>query len=264
MTSFEPFRLDVANQCLWRGETRISLDAEAVRGSAVSGRTRGTSGHARPAARGRLARYLRAARSAPALHPRDSSGARRSRLKHPDSSRRFPSAATSSSHPSPSTTDRADHAAPVAEAVSTATPTLVGRAIGAGRPRSLPEDGDGRPPAAGRSSWVSRGSGRRACWTHFSAPAVGVAGVSVARGQSVEGFGGKEPYYPLLEALRSARTRTGARIAVVDTLASTRPHLADPVSVPGAGRTAGGRSSAKSSARHASAWFASSARRSRS
>ena len=25
MTSFEPFRLDVANQCLWRGETRISL-----------------------------------------------------------------------------------------------------------------------------------------------------------------------------------------------------------------------------------------------
>ncbi len=25
MRSFEPFRLDVANQCLWRGETRISL-----------------------------------------------------------------------------------------------------------------------------------------------------------------------------------------------------------------------------------------------
>ena len=25
MTSFETFRLDVANQCLWRGETRISL-----------------------------------------------------------------------------------------------------------------------------------------------------------------------------------------------------------------------------------------------
>ena len=25
MRSFERFRLDVANQCLWRGETRISL-----------------------------------------------------------------------------------------------------------------------------------------------------------------------------------------------------------------------------------------------
>jgi DNA-binding winged helix-turn-helix (wHTH) protein/tetratricopeptide (TPR) repeat protein len=49
-----------------------------------------------------------------------------------------------------------------------------------------------------------------------------IAGVSVARGQCMEGFGGKEAYYPLLQAIgQLARGPTRAR--VVDTLASHAP-----------------------------------------
>ena len=57
---------------------------------------------------------------------------------------------------------------------------------------------------------------------HFSAPRRRTAGVSVARGQSVEGFGGKEPYYPLLEALGQLARRP-AENRVVDLLARHAP-----------------------------------------
>jgi DNA-binding winged helix-turn-helix (wHTH) protein/tetratricopeptide (TPR) repeat protein len=46
--------------------------------------------------------------------------------------------------------------------------------------------------------------------------------VAVARGQSVEGFGGKEPYYPLLEAI-GRLARGPYRTLVVDTLATYAP-----------------------------------------
>jgi DNA-binding winged helix-turn-helix (wHTH) protein/tetratricopeptide (TPR) repeat protein len=48
------------------------------------------------------------------------------------------------------------------------------------------------------------------------------AAVAVARGQSVEGFGGKEPYYPLLEAIGQLARGT-YRTLVVDTLATYAP-----------------------------------------
>lgn len=46
--------------------------------------------------------------------------------------------------------------------------------------------------------------------------------IAVARGQSVEGFGGKEPYYPLFEAIGQL-ARGPLRTLVVDTLATYAP-----------------------------------------
>jgi hypothetical protein len=46
--------------------------------------------------------------------------------------------------------------------------------------------------------------------------------VSVARGQSVEGFGGKEAYYPLLEAIAQL-ARGALKPLVVETLARIAP-----------------------------------------
>ena len=45
---------------------------------------------------------------------------------------------------------------------------------------------------------------------------------AVGRGQSVEGFGGKEPYYPLFEAVGQL-ARGPSRALVVDTLATNAP-----------------------------------------
>jgi DNA-binding winged helix-turn-helix (wHTH) protein/tetratricopeptide (TPR) repeat protein len=56
---------------------------------------------------------------------------------------------------------------------------------------------------------------------HLSATVEG-APAAVARGQSVEGFGGKEPYYPLLEAIGQL-ARGSLRTLVVDTLATYAP-----------------------------------------
>ena len=49
-----------------------------------------------------------------------------------------------------------------------------------------------------------------------------ISGASVARGQSVEGFGGKEVYYPLLEAIGQL-TRGAARGLVIETLSAHAP-----------------------------------------
>lgn len=49
-----------------------------------------------------------------------------------------------------------------------------------------------------------------------------VTGISIARGQCIEGYGGKEPYYPLLEALGQLCRGAGGE-SVVETLLSQAP-----------------------------------------
>jgi tetratricopeptide (TPR) repeat protein len=66
------------------------------------------------------------------------------------------------------------------------------------------------------------GIGKTSLVDAFQRASASRAGVAIARGQSVEGFGGKEPYYPLLEALGLvARGPSGA--FVVETLATCAP-----------------------------------------
>jgi DNA-binding winged helix-turn-helix (wHTH) protein/tetratricopeptide (TPR) repeat protein len=56
----------------------------------------------------------------------------------------------------------------------------------------------------------------------FQQRAASRPGMRIARGQCVEGFGGKEPYYPMLEALGQL-TRDADRNPVVQTLAARAP-----------------------------------------
>ncbi|HUC78381.1 MAG TPA: winged helix-turn-helix domain-containing protein, partial [Vicinamibacterales bacterium] len=66
------------------------------------------------------------------------------------------------------------------------------------------------------------GIGKTSLMDVFQRTASGVPALRVARGQSVEGFGGKEPYYPVLEALgKLARGPAGAH--VVNTLQTHAP-----------------------------------------
>jgi predicted ATPase len=66
------------------------------------------------------------------------------------------------------------------------------------------------------------GIGKTSLVDAFQRAAASGVNVAIARGQSVEGFGGKEPYYPLLEALGLvARGPSGT--AVVDALATYAP-----------------------------------------
>ena len=198
MRSFEPFRLDVTNQCLWRGDTRVPLMPKpfAVLRYLVEHPGRLVTHDQLLGAD--LARYLRAAGGAAAIHPGDSASARRSRRSAADSCRRSPSAATSSLHLS--LEDERD--AGCAEPVSLRRTELVGRGAAlADLDRCL--TARARRPAAGRvrrrrARHRQDESGRRL--SARAAPSIaGVVGR--ARGQSVEGFGGKEAYYPLLEAI---------------------------------------------------------------
>ena len=66
------------------------------------------------------------------------------------------------------------------------------------------------------------GIGKTSLVDAFERVSAGSAGVSVARGQSVEGFGGKEAYYPLFEAIGQL-VRGPSRTLVVDTLAASAP-----------------------------------------
>jgi predicted ATPase len=66
------------------------------------------------------------------------------------------------------------------------------------------------------------GVGKTCLVDAFQRAAAETFGVRVARGQSVEGFGGKEPYYPIFEALGQL-ARGASRTLVVNTLSSTAP-----------------------------------------
>jgi predicted ATPase len=66
------------------------------------------------------------------------------------------------------------------------------------------------------------GIGKTSLLDAFQQASAAVAGVAVVRGQSVEGFGGKEAYYPLLEAIGQL-AKGPLRALVVETLARYAP-----------------------------------------
>ena len=59
-----------------------------------------------------------------------------------------------------------------------------------------------------------------------------VPGLRLARGQCLEGYGGMEAYYPMLEALGAVVPGGGRRRRVIETAGHARAHLAGAVSGP--------------------------------
>jgi DNA-binding winged helix-turn-helix (wHTH) protein/tetratricopeptide (TPR) repeat protein len=66
------------------------------------------------------------------------------------------------------------------------------------------------------------GIGKTSLVDAFQSTCASTSGVTVVRGQSVEGFGGKEAYYPLLEAIGQL-AHGSRRAVVVETLAAMAP-----------------------------------------
>ena len=215
MKSFDPFRLDVTNQCLWRGDTRVPLIPKpfAVLRYLVEhpGRlvTRDQllgaiwpDTYVQPEV---LRRYI--------LEIRRALG---DRAEAPKYVRTLPKRGYQFMAPVIE-----DSAAPLPENVSGAANRLVGRSAAlADLDRCLTRALDGRrqvvfvvgEPGIGKTSLVD-------AFQHASAA---ISGVAVVRGQSVEGFGGKEAYYPLLEAIGQL-ARGQLRSLVVETLATYAP-----------------------------------------
>ena len=215
MRSFDPFRLDVVNQCLWRGETRVSLMPKpfAVLRYLVE----------HP---GRLVRHDELLEAIwpdtyvqPEILRRYILEIRRAlgdRLEAPRFVQTFPKRGYQFIAP---VID--DSVTSVVERASTATPRLVGRGSAlAALDRFLTTALSGRrqvvfvvgEPGIGKTSLVD-------AFQHASAAK---ARVTVARGQSVEGFGGKEPYYPVLEAIGEL-ARGPSKTLVVNTLTTIAP-----------------------------------------
>ena len=214
MRSFEPFRLDAENQCLWRGETRISLmpkpfavlqylvehPGRLVTHDQLLGAVWPDT-YVQPEV---LRRYILEIRRALG----DSVATPRFVQTVPKRGYQFIA---------PVTDDSVVSSSPVPPS---GAPRLVGRqsaladldrclaAVLGGRRQMVFVVGE---PGIGKTSLVD-------AFAHSS----GSAGVSVARGQSVEGFGGKEAYYPVLEALGQL-ARGPSRALVINTLATHAP-----------------------------------------
>jgi DNA-binding winged helix-turn-helix (wHTH) protein/tetratricopeptide (TPR) repeat protein len=215
MRLFDPFRLDLENQCLWRGETRISLMPKpfAVLRYLVEHPGRLVTHDqllqavwpdtfVQPEV---LRRYIVEIRRALGDRP-----------EAPQFIQTFPKRGYQFIAPVIVHTRRDP-----SESASSERSKLVGReAALADLHRYLTTALSGRrqivfvvgEPGIGKTSLVDA----------FERASTEIAGLSVARGQSVEGFGGKEAYYPLLEALGQL-ARGPARTLVVDTLAATAP-----------------------------------------
>jgi DNA-binding winged helix-turn-helix (wHTH) protein/tetratricopeptide (TPR) repeat protein len=215
MRSFGPFRLDVVNQCLWRGETRLPLMPKpfAVLCYLVEQPGR-LVGHdellaaiwpdtfVQPEV---LRRYV--------LEIRRALG---DRAEAPQYVQTLPKRGYQFIAPVIDETTTS-----AVESASSATTTLVGRraeladldrylatALG-GRRQVVFVTGE---PGIGKTSLVDA----------FQRGGAAMTGASVARGQAMEGFGGKEAYYPLLEALGQL-ARGPSRTLVVDTLSTHAP-----------------------------------------
>jgi DNA-binding winged helix-turn-helix (wHTH) protein/tetratricopeptide (TPR) repeat protein len=214
MRVFQPFRLDDTNQCLWRGETRVSLMPKpfAVLRYLVDHAGRLVTQDelltaiwpdtfVQPEV---LRRYI--------LEIRRVLGDRATKPRFietlPKRGYQFIADVTS---------DR-----PASPVQASPPPTrLVGRAsVLADLDRYLGQALRGRrqivfvvgEPGIGKTSLVDA----------FQRTAAGDATVRVARGQSVEGFGGKEAYYPIFEALGQLARGT-SRTLVLNTLAANAP-----------------------------------------
>ena len=197
---FDWVRLDVANQCLWRGRPRVSLMPKpfAVLQYLVE----------HP---GRLVTHDQLLG---AIWPNTYSAARKSSAGTGWRSG-VRSAIAPKRHKACGETKRGyqfiaavteDSPLPARENASPAANHLVGRSAPlAGLDRCLIQALDGRrqvvfvvgEPGIGKTSLVD-------AFQHASAP---IAGVTVAPASQWEGFGGKEAYYPLLEAIGPARAR---------------------------------------------------------
>jgi DNA-binding winged helix-turn-helix (wHTH) protein/tetratricopeptide (TPR) repeat protein len=216
MKSFGPFRLDVVNECVWNGEARIALMPKpfAVLRHLVEHAGRLVTHdellgaiwpdtYVQPEV---IRRYILEIRRALGDHAQ----APRFIQTLPRRGYQFTAVVTD------------DETAAVAAGDAAREPrTFVGRAAAlADLHRHLAAAREGRrrvvfvvgEPGIGKTSLVDA----------FQSGSAAAAGVLVARGQCVEGFGGKEPYYPLLEALAQL-ARGPSRDVVVDALTTNAP-----------------------------------------
>jgi predicted ATPase len=215
MRSFESFRLDAANQCLWRGNTRVSLMPKpfAVLQYLVENPGRLVTHeqllgaiwpdtYVQPEV---LRRYI--------LEIRRALG---DRAEAPRFVQTFPKRGYQFIAPV------IDDVSPdVTTGPSSTTTRLVGRTSALSNlDRHL------RAALSGRRRVVfvvgEPGIGKTSLVDAFERASTAIAGVTVVRGQAVEGFGGKEAYYPIFEALGQL-ARGPSRTRVVDTLAAYAP-----------------------------------------
>ena len=212
---FHSFRLDVANQCLWRGDTRVSLMPKpfAVLQYLVEHAGRLVTHdqllgaiwpdtYVQPEV---LRRYI--------LEIRRALG---DRAEAPQFVRTFPKRGYQFIA---TVTD--DSPLPAQKIASPAAKHLVGRSA------PLADlDGYLRQALDGRRQVVfvvgEPGIGKTSLVDAFQHASAAIGGVAVVRGQSVEGFGGKEAYYPLLEAIGQL-ARGQQRSLVVDTFTTCAP-----------------------------------------
>ena len=215
MRSFDPFRLDVTNQCLWRGDTPIPLMPKpfAVLRYLVEHPGRLVTHdqllgaiwpdtYVQPEV---LRRYI--------LEIRRALG---DRAEAPKYVRTLPKRGY-------------QFIAPVIEESATPAPAPVSVAANrlVGRSAALADlDGCLTRALDGRRQVVfvvgESGIGKTSLVDAFQHASAAISGVAVVRGQSVEGFGGKEAYYPLLEAIGQL-ARGPLRSVVVETLATYAP-----------------------------------------
>jgi DNA-binding winged helix-turn-helix (wHTH) protein/tetratricopeptide (TPR) repeat protein len=214
MRSFHPFRLDLVNQRLWRGETRVPLMPKpfAVLRYLVEHAGRLVTQdellaavwpdtHVQPEVLRRSILEIRRVLGDRAEDPLFIE-------TFPKRGYQFIASVTSES------------AAALPEAITSPT-TLVGR-------ESVLAELNGHLTTAirGQRQLVfvvgEPGIGKTSLVDVFQSATSAFPGVFVARGQSVEGFGGKEAYYPVLVALGQL-ARVPARTLVVTTLTSHAP-----------------------------------------
>ena len=215
MKSFGPFRLDDANQCVWRGESRIPLMPKpfAVLHYLVEHAGRLVTHDELLAAIWPdtfvqpevLRRYILEIRKA----LDDSAQKPRFIVTRPKLGYEFIATVTSEDR-------RVFH-----DTVTTEPANLVGREPVLNQLRAYLERAQNGQrqivfvvgePGIGKTSLVDA----------FHHAVAGWPEVSVARGHSVEGFGGKEPYYPVFEAFGQL-ARSPSRTLVLDTLTRHAP-----------------------------------------
>jgi DNA-binding winged helix-turn-helix (wHTH) protein/tetratricopeptide (TPR) repeat protein len=215
MRSFDGFRLDVVNQCLWREETRVSLMPKpfAVLRYLVDHPNRLVTHdellaavwpdtHVQPEVLRRYVLEIRRALGDQADAPRflQTFAKRGYQFIAPLTDDAETSDVDSTSAPARSLVGR--------QSALTDLDRCLARALG-GRRQVVFVVGE---PGIGKTSLVDA----------FHRSKSTTAGISVVRGQSVEGFGGKEAYYPLLEAI-GLLARGPSRTLVIDVLTATAP-----------------------------------------
>jgi DNA-binding winged helix-turn-helix (wHTH) protein/tetratricopeptide (TPR) repeat protein len=214
MKSFGPFRLDEANQCVWRAETRITLMPKpfAVLQYLIEHAGRLVTHDelltaiwpdtfVQPEVLRRYILEIRKALGDPAQKPRFIE-------TRPKRGYQFIAPVT--------TDDVAD-----LHGVTATDPGLVGRAAVLNQLQAYLQTA-----RRGQRQIVfvvgEPGIGKTSLVDAFQRTVAGWPDLSVARGQSVEGFGGKEPYYPVFEALGQL-ARSASRTLVLDTLTRHAP-----------------------------------------